>query len=342
MASQKTKFSVGLFALTGIGIALLAIIWIGMSSLLQKGDLYVTYFNESVQGLDVGSPVKYRGVSVGRVERIGVAPDSRLIEVLLKVETGQELEEDTVAQLKSVGITGLVFVELDRIKSDEVIPPLDLEFPTEYRTIPSKPSDLAKIMSGIDDVIEQVRDLDLGGVSDRLKVTLEKATTALDKVSTFMDEAEVKQISTGIQKTIADVNRILDPERWGRIVDSVESAVGSVDGVLRDAGEAVASAGTTLSRVDGIVSEKREGIEHALDEFGRAMENANRLLEKGADLVGTTDASIADLRSYLIHSAQNLEKASENLDRITETLLDQPSDLLFGRPPPRRELEPEP
>jgi len=342
MASQKTKFSVGLFVLAGIGIALLGIIWVGMSSLLQKGDLYVTYFDESVQGLDVGSPVKYRGVSVGRVEKIGVAPDSRLIEVVLKVETGEDVDQDTIAQLKNVGITGLVFVELDRMRPEDAARSLDLGFPTEHRVIPSKPSDIAEIMRGIDDVIKQVRDLDLGGVSDRLKVTLEKATTALDKVSLVMDEAEVKQISRGIQKTIEDVNRILDPERWVRIVDSVEAAVGSVDEVLRDAGQAVASAGTTLSRVDGIVSEKRENIERALDEFGRAMENANRLLEKGTSLVGTTDESIADLRSYLINTVQNLEKASENLSRITETLLDQPSELLFGRSPSRREVEAEP
>lgn len=310
-----------------------------MSGLFQKGDFYVTYFDESVQGLDVGSPVKYRGVSIGRVERIGVAPDSRLIEVLLKVETGQEVGRDTIAQLKNVGITGLVFVELDRVGPDEAVRALDLGFPTEHRVIPSKPSDIAEIMRGIDDVIKQVRDLDLKGVSERLKVALEKAATALDRADLAMEEAEVKEISLGVRKTIADLNRILDPQRWIPIVDSVGAAVGSADSVFKDAGQAVATAGATLNRVDGIVREKRQTVEQALDGFGRAMENADLLMEKGAHLVGIADASIADLRRHLLNVAQNLETASENLERITESLLDQPSQLLFGRPPPRRALE---
>jgi len=67
MASQKTKFAVGLFVATGIGVASLAIIWLGMSRYLEKGQYYVSYFNESVQGLDIDSPVKYRGVAIAQL-----------------------------------------------------------------------------------------------------------------------------------------------------------------------------------------------------------------------------------------------------------------------------------
>jgi hypothetical protein len=71
----------------------------------------VTYFDESVQGLDKDSPVKYRGVSIGRVENINVAPDAALIQVVLKIESGLESGiDDIVARLKSVGITGIMFV----------------------------------------------------------------------------------------------------------------------------------------------------------------------------------------------------------------------------------------
>ena len=97
MASQKIKFTVGLFLTCGILMALLAFIWLGVSRVFEKGQHYVTYFNESVQGLNVDSAVKYRGVSVGRVDSIGVAPDSKLVEVVLKIETDQELGEDTVS-----------------------------------------------------------------------------------------------------------------------------------------------------------------------------------------------------------------------------------------------------
>ena len=116
MASKKAKFTVGLFVAGGLTISVLAIVWLGMARYFEKGKFFVTYFNESVQGLKKDSPVKYRGVSIGRVESIGVAPDSKLIQVILKIESGQKLDNNIVAQLKNVGITGSMLVELDRKK----------------------------------------------------------------------------------------------------------------------------------------------------------------------------------------------------------------------------------
>ena len=98
MINKKTKFFVGLFMAGGISIAVVAIIWLGMSRIFEKGNHYAVYFDESVQGLSVDSPVKYRGVAIGRVEQIKVAPDSRLIEVILIIESGIKAEDDMVAQ----------------------------------------------------------------------------------------------------------------------------------------------------------------------------------------------------------------------------------------------------
>ena len=75
MATQKTKFAVGLFVAIGIALAILVTIWLGMSRFLQKGRFYATYFDECVQGLDVDSPLQYRGVLTGRGESSGVAPE---------------------------------------------------------------------------------------------------------------------------------------------------------------------------------------------------------------------------------------------------------------------------
>ncbi len=153
MASQKTKFAVGLFVATGIGVASLAIIWLGMSRYLEKGQYYVSYFNESVQGLEIDSPVKYRGVAIGRVDSIGVAPDAKLIEVVLKIESGQPLQSDLVAQLKSVGITGIMFVELDRKKEGEPDRSPSLSFPAKHPVVASKPSGISELLTGLDDAL---------------------------------------------------------------------------------------------------------------------------------------------------------------------------------------------
>ena len=207
MASTRTKFAVGLFVAGGITIALLAIIWLGVTRYFEKGQYYATYFNESVQGLDKDSPVKYRGVAIGRVAKIGVAADSKLIEVVLKIESGQKLGGNIVAQMKPVGITGMMFIELDQKKEDEPDRSPYLSFPSKYPIVASKPSGISDLLLGIDNALEQLSTLDLEGISDKIKLTL-------DSLNQAIADANLKAISTNLasslEKASANLNRLLD------------------------------------------------------------------------------------------------------------------------------------
>jgi phospholipid/cholesterol/gamma-HCH transport system substrate-binding protein len=98
-------------------------------------------------------------------------------------------------------------------------------------------------------------------------------------------------------------------------------------------------AGRTLNRVENIVIGKEETIKTALDNFSRAMEDANILLNKGTSLVSGTDESVSELMQHLLVAAQNLELASQNLNQLMELLADQPSQLLFGDPPKPRNVD---
>ena len=91
MARRPSHLVIGLFTSIGIVIGAGLIFWLGASKYFEKGDTYVTYFDESVQGLQVDSSVKYRGVDIGRVKQIRVAPDNRLIEVVMKIQLRGEL-----------------------------------------------------------------------------------------------------------------------------------------------------------------------------------------------------------------------------------------------------------
>ena len=93
MARQKTNLTIGLFVILGVIMGVVAIIWVGATSYFQKGTTYVSYFDESVQGLQLNSAVKFRGVDVGLVETIRVAPDNRNIGVVMKVNMREELEQ---------------------------------------------------------------------------------------------------------------------------------------------------------------------------------------------------------------------------------------------------------
>ena len=330
MASQRTKYTVGLFLTFGIGIALLAFIWLGMSRFLQKGNYYATYFNESVQGLDKDAPVNYRGVSIGRVDSIEVAPDARLIEVILKIETGQKLDDDIVAQLSPVGITGGMIIELDRMKEGEKDQSPKLGFESEYPVVSSKPSEISGILQGINDVLIQIRAMDLEVISGKIKL-------ALDNANQSILDTDLKTLSESLKSSFDDLRQITDRERWDRIIASLEGAVSSLNSVM-------GKADTSMDRVEGavvglerITVGKVETIEAAIEDFRAAAEKANTLLEKGQLLVA--DDSLSNLRQYLLAISRNLEQASENINRITEKIADQPSQLIFGEPPEPRKLE---
>jgi phospholipid/cholesterol/gamma-HCH transport system substrate-binding protein len=324
MATQKTKFAVGLFVAIGIAFAILVTIWLGMSRFLQKGQYCVTYFDESVQGLDVDSPVKYRGVFIGRVDSISVAPDSKLIKVVIKIESGQKLDPNLVAQLRSVGITGSMFVELDQKKAGEPDQSPPLNFPSEYPIIASKPSEISGLIGGINEVLSQIKALDLKEISGTIKSTL-------DHINQSIDDANIRRISQTIELSFDKLEKILADQRWNQILASAQTAGQSLNTLLD-------KADLTLLRVEAIVSGKEQTIKTALDDFSQAMKNANIFLNKGSALVSDADASVSQLMHHLLIAAQNLEKASDNLNQLMEVLAEHPSQLFFGEPPQPRKI----
>ena len=97
MAAKTSKFMIGIFATIGVVLAVVTIVWLGASKYFQKGTIFVTYFDESVQGLSVDSNVKYRGVNVGTIRDIRVAPDNKLIEVVMKISMRSDVQKDVIA-----------------------------------------------------------------------------------------------------------------------------------------------------------------------------------------------------------------------------------------------------
>ena len=326
MASQKTKLAVGLFLVVGTAVALVALIWLGMTHYFEKGYLYVTYFNESVQGLEKASPVKYRGVTIGRVENISVAPDSKLIKVVLKVETGIALDSNILAQLRNVGITGSMFVELDQRKKGEPDQSPPLTFPSEYPIVGSKPAEISELLRGLDEVLTKIKGIDLAGVVRKLE-------TNLDLMGDAFRQANFEGLSRKAEKTLDEMNRLLEKERWDEILESFREAIQSADLMF-------ARAEQTFSRTESILGQKGDTLGEVLEDFRETARSAGLFLDKASSLAGGTEKTLSAMRSELIATVRNLERASRNFDRLMEVLAEQPSQLLFGEPPPEREMRP--
>jgi phospholipid/cholesterol/gamma-HCH transport system substrate-binding protein len=142
MAKSPRKYlMIGLFITMACLISVFAIIPISESKDLEKGTRYFTFFDESVQGLNKGSEVKYQGVPVGRVEDIRIARDKKIVAVTMLINLREFNPKEVVAQMNMTGTAGLRFINLVPRKPDEPDLSPKLTFATEYPVIPSKPSD---------------------------------------------------------------------------------------------------------------------------------------------------------------------------------------------------------
>jgi phospholipid/cholesterol/gamma-HCH transport system substrate-binding protein len=301
-AKRTTEFTVGLFVAGGMALAIVAVVWLGMSRFLEKGSYYAAYFNESVQGLDRDSPVKYRGVAVGRVQSIEVAPDGKLIQVMLKIESGQKLDSETVAQLKVVGITGSMFIELDRRKKGEPDRSPPLNFPSKYPIVATMPSDISMLLQGIGDFMGQIKSLDLKGISDKLKQTL-------DSSNQVIADADMKNLSASLAVVLSKASTNLDRLQ------------------------------STLGRIEKIAADNERQIKGSIEQLQQSLVNMNSLLAKSSALVSGSDAALVQLRPNLFSAVQNMEKVTEGLNHLLEQLGQQPSRLLYGQPPRLRQEE---
>ena len=161
MTTPANHWKLGLFVVVGVVLALGIVVFLGAESMHQETVAYATYFDESVQGLEVGSPVKVRGVTIGNVSAIEVAADRRhaaevtssitvkdLAEMGLAEGKGRKLHvqipADVRAQLASQGITGVKFLQIDFFDpKDNPLP--DLPFPVPAHYIPAAVSTMKSL-----------------------------------------------------------------------------------------------------------------------------------------------------------------------------------------------------
>ncbi len=296
MAKKNRKyFVVGLFVTLAFLITAAAIVWINASKFFEKGSRYVTFFNESVQGLSKDSEVKYQGVTVGRVEEIRIAPDNKTVAVIMMINLKDNLPGKVVAQLNMAGITGLVFINLvPRISGEPDLSP-KITFATEYPVIPSKPSEISQILTGVKEIVESLNKGDL-------ERTIKDFREAAESARNLLERKDIKQI---LAKTDVAVGYLRDSLKT---VD-VTLSKGKLDVILVDTHKAVRGAG---SLVETLTNElKGSKIPETVKKARLTLDDARALLDK-------------------------LKRTSDTLDNLIERLYQNPSAVLFGKPPTGR------
>jgi phospholipid/cholesterol/gamma-HCH transport system substrate-binding protein len=279
MAKKKfSSFLLGLFVTGGLIILAAILVWKGATQYFERGKGYITYFNESVQGLQKDSEVKFRGVKVGRVEDIIIAPDNRQVGVIMVINLDFDLTKEYLAQLQLTGITGVMFVNLVPRDPEKPYVPPEIVFVSPYPVIPSQPSEISRILTGIDEVIANLKGLDGQGVSEEAKATFKEMQNFFggEKTKHLIADLEVssanlKKISTRLDKDISqgEIGKVLLEARgtFEGTRTLVANAKKDLDGMMLP--EVMWKSRLTLSHINDLA-----------EKLGQTSETLNLLVER--------------------------------------------------------------
>lgn len=223
MRPSSRHVKLGLLALLALGVVAAAMVALGIR---RKAHVtYHTYFDESVQGLDEGAIVKFRGVRIGKVASIGVAPDRRLIDVGLAIdrELARELRLEEVAatlraQLVIFGITGVKLIDIDFADANTPAAPA-LTFNPGKQYIPSRPSLLGSVE---DDIVQFVH---------RLPVLVDHTVGAVDAVDRL--SRDTRRMVAEFHDTVTAVGHVARSAAKANVAGNIAKTLLSIDDVGR-------------------------------------------------------------------------------------------------------------
>jgi paraquat-inducible protein B len=314
MARRFNPRLVGAFVLAATVLGVLAAVWLGSNRVFQRKVRFVVIFSQEIAGLEVDSPVKFRGVPVGRVASIHLSigsPEAPLQELFMPVVIElnqsrlQEMGEATdlgnpevVKTLVAHGLrarlalesflSGRRYVDLDIVS--DASPPQPPPFPLPYPVIPVQVEPgLQALQSDAAKVIGKIQALDLEG----LIVDLRAAARGVNRASGRIDEA-----GQGLPRTLESMDRAL-----GAIRDAARSLEREIPSVAGDARGAMQRLASALDQLDGTLRE-----------------------------VKLTLAPGAPVPAQLEQTLREVGQAARSLRVLADSLERDPSQIVRGRP----------
>jgi paraquat-inducible protein B len=270
MSKRPSAAMIGAFVLGAIGLAVLAVVLFGSGRLFRETVPFVLSFSGSVNGLNVGAPVKFKGVEIGSVTDVRLtlgegtgAPVTR-IPVLIEIDQGKvesqgartDLWDPAVVkalidaglrgQLNAQSlVTGLLFIELD------FHPGTQAEFAVAggpYQEIPTVPTVLEKAQVALGEIIGDIQQLDL-------KPLIDNATQAVQGINKLVNLPDTERAVAALDDTLASMQEAMGALKVASLsLDkrAVEIA-GSVAQFSSDMRIALKTMRRTLTTVDGFV-----------------------------------------------------------------------------------------
>ena len=337
MSQQAHYFKIGLFVVGATGLAVIGIIILGAGKWFEKSALVETYFYESVQGLEIGAPVRIRGVRIGRVESIklareeyGVIFDPKtdsfpyrglvLVRMSVRPTVAVHLKEEDEAilmkqvadagfrfRLASQGITGVLYIESEFL-DPERYPPIEIAWTPKTPYIPSAPSTITELGADLRSITRKLEQVDIDKISKNLDTMITSVTRLVNEIQGEQLGTEVKQVMTELRGSLQEARRVV--------------ASPDLNKALKDSSIAMAD----IRRTAADLSHTAKDMRLAMTQLPEIATRLNTSMRRIDTLLASKGETIDDL-------LDNLHSVSEELNYLTKALEHYPSQVLFGEPP---------
>ncbi len=329
MKTNVNPVAIGMFVLAAAVLSVAAVMIFGAAKFFAKTEMFISYFSESVNGLDVGAPLKYKGVVIGKVERILMAPSKNIRESsvavfysidvnLLRRRGGgrnhfdntwvtQQIADGLRAKLNYQSIvTGMLYIELDFLAEPGEQYTLRYRGGRDVIEIPSAKSGLAELVKSMEKTIEQISQIDFKSIGDNANSLMVNLNKVVSDPATRAAPKKLADLLDNSNKLVFDIDAIV-------VSPEMKSAPQNINRVLAETSDFLKSTRTELA---------------SLSSAGRTtFQNLDSVLKN----VDTIVAPQSPLRYELALLIRTLNESLNSISNLTDYIERNPSSLITGK-----------
>jgi len=314
MSQKANYFKIGLFIVSAVGLFLVGIIVLSVGVLSKQDLIMETYLDGSVQGLDVGSPIKLRGVKIGQVETILFVDEAYATKhhyVLIRFSVHphiakqinmttfipnlkEEIQTGLRLRLATQGLTGVAYMEADYM-DPTLYPPLPIDWKPEYAYVPSAPSLISRISDSADKILRQI------------------------------EKARVDLLASNINVFVITMT--------GLMRDNLKPTLVSVQQAANETANMVARLDRDLQRIT------QSDLPPLFQNARQSSSNMVVMSEQVNQMLQQVGGILESSQQQWDETMNNIQVTSSEFRELVRNARQYPSGVLFGKPPPRVEIE---
>ncbi len=341
MSKPVSPVAIGAFTVGALALLVIGLLIFGGGQWLRTDKArYVIFFDSSLNGLDVGAPVKMQGVKIGAVTNIALQVDPKQGKVFKPVvieidrttflgadgkppprgvtyeqqkETRNELvERGFRARLETQSLlTGLLYVDIDRYPDKEPqFANLDYQGLVE---IPCVPTTVDEIRNTAEGFMKRVREMPIEKIVQEMADTLQDIRDLVGSPEAKRSNAALAKALEGMDQTIGTLNRNLEP-------------------LLSDTRKTVTDTRVLMQDSRAMVRDVRQDMKPMLTAVEATLTTATATLNKAQSAVSAVEGSVGP-ESALNETLGALKSAARSLKELTDYLERHPESVISGKGP---------